>query len=303
MTLPWLRFELAFNSSAPIISAQPTRATSRGAPTPAAAAGDSHIVQLLVIDLHTHVLPGIDDGPETIEGSLAMARAAAADGTRVMVATPHVSWHHHNDAAIISHLTTELNERLRLEEIAVEIRSGAEVAMTRVDDIEPAELARLRLGDGPWVLLEPPFTPIVTGLDGVVATLQSAGHRVVLAHPERCPALHREPRLVQSLVRSGVLTSVTAGSLTGRFGGEVRRFARRMVEEGLVHNVASDAHDALRRRPGMTSDLREAGLGGLSEWLTQAVPAAILDGEEIPARPEPIPAREPRTHRMRWRRR
>jgi protein-tyrosine phosphatase len=125
----------------------------------------------------------------------------------------------------------------------------------------------------------------------------------VLAHPERCPALHREPRLVGSLVRGGVLTSVTAGSLTGRFGGEVRRFARRLVEEGLVHNVASDAHDALRRRPTLGADLREAGLGALAEWLTQAVPAAILSGEEIPSRPKSATTRDPRTRRMRWRRR
>ena len=152
----------------------------------------------MVIDLHTHVLPGIDDGPDTIEGSIAMARAAASDGTRVMVATPHVNWHHHNDAATIARLAEELNERLRAEGIDVEIRTGAEIAMTRLEDIESGELERLRLGDGPWVLLEPPFTPIVTGLDGVVMTLQSAGHRVLLAHPERCPALHREPRLVES---------------------------------------------------------------------------------------------------------
>jgi protein-tyrosine phosphatase len=256
-----------------------------------------------VIDLHTHVLPGIDDGPETIEGSLALVRAAAADGTRVMVATPHVNWHHPNNAVTIARLTGELNERLRLEGIAVEIRTGAEIAMTRAEDIEPGELERLRLGGGPWVLLEPPFTPIVTGLDGVVTALQSAGHRVVLAHPERCPALHREPQMVESLVRSGVLTSVTAGSLVGRFGGEVRRFARRLVEQGLVHNVASDAHDAIRRPPGMTAELDEAGLGALADWLTRAVPAAILSGEEIPARPEPSAAGELRLRRARWRRR
>jgi protein-tyrosine phosphatase len=256
-----------------------------------------------VIDLHTHVLPGIDDGPATIDGSLAMARAAAADGTRVMVATPHVNWHHHNDAKTIARLTGDLNERLRAEGVEVEIRAGAEIGMTRVQDLEASELERLRLGDGPWVLLEPPFTPIVTGLDGVVTTLQSAGHRVVLAHPERCPALHREPRLVESLVRGGALTSLTAGSLVGRFGGEVRRFARRLMEQGLVHNVASDAHDAFRRAPGMAAHLREAGLGDLAEWLTEAVPAAILSGEEIPPRPESSATRDPRALRIRWRRR
>jgi protein-tyrosine phosphatase len=256
-----------------------------------------------VIDLHTHVLPGIDDGPETIEGSLALVRAAAASGTRVMVATPHVNWHHHNDADTIERLTGELNERLSAEGIAVEIRTGAEIAMTRAEEIGPEEIGRLRLGGGPWVLLEPPFTPIVTGLDGVVATLQRAGHRVVLAHPERCPALHREPQMVESLVRSGVLTSVTAGSLVGRFGGEVRRFARRLVDQGLVHNVASDAHDAVKRPPGMAAELAESGYGALADWLTRAVPAAILSGDEIPVRPDAPAARDMRPRRVRWRRR
>ena len=96
---------------------------------------------------------------------------------------------------------------------------------------------------------------------------------------------------------------MTAGSLTGRFGGEVRRFAKRLLDEGLVHNVASDAHDPFKRRPGMTAELGGAGLQDLAEWLTEAVPAAILDGDEIPDRPVPVNAREPRGRRMRWRRR
>ena len=243
------------------------------------------MVRRNVIDLHCHVLPGIDDGPETIEESIAIARAAAATGTRLIVATPHVSWRYQNDSATIARLTDELNERLRQEQIAVEIRPGAEIAMTRAADIEPDELTRLRIGDGPWLLLEPPFTPSVTGLDGVVGTLLSAGHRVVLAHPERCPGFHREPSTLESLVRAGALTSITAGSLVGRFGGEVRRFARMLVKRGLVHNVASDAHDTVRRPPGIAAALEEAGLGALADWLARSVPAAILGGEPIPPRP------------------
>jgi protein-tyrosine phosphatase len=251
-----------------------------------------------VIDLHCHVLPGIDDGPPTIDDSIALVRAAQATGTRVMVATSHVSWRYPNEAATIARLTDELNTRLGEEEIAVEIRTGAEIAATRVEEISPEELERLRLGGGPWVLLEPPFTPVVTGLATVVAALQSSGHRVVLAHPERCPGLQREPRMVESFVAGGVLMSITAGSLVGRFGGEVRRFAQRLVEQGLVHNVASDAHDTIKRPPGMANELDRAGLGELSDWLTNAVPSAILSGEEIPARPD-LPARAHRPAR-RW---
>lgn len=256
-----------------------------------------------MIDLHCHVLPGIDDGPETIEGSLEIARDAAAAGTRVLVATPHVSWHYPNDAATILALVDRLNARLAAEGVALEVRTGGEIAMTRLVDIAPAELRRLCLGGGPWLLIEPPFSPTVTGLDSLLFDLQRQGHRILLAHPERCHAFHRDPRMLGSLVRAGVLTSITAGSLVGRFGGEVRRFALSLAREGLVHNVASDAHDTLRRPPGTAAELQQAGLEPLAAWLTQQVPAAILAGEEIPPRPAvELPGIEP-ARRPWWRRR
>ncbi len=238
-----------------------------------------------MIDLHSHVLPGIDDGPETIEGSLELARAAAAAGPRVLVATPHVSWSYPNDADTIVALVDQLNARLAAERVTLEVQAGAEIAMTCLTDIAPAELLRLRLGAGPWLLIEPPFTPAVMGLDSILLDLQRQGHRVLLAHPERCQAFHRDPEMLSSLVRAGILTSITAGSLIGSFGGEVRRFALALAREGLIHNVASDTHDTARRPPGIATELRQAGLEPLAEWLTEQVPAAILSGEEIPPKP------------------
>jgi protein-tyrosine phosphatase len=255
-----------------------------------------------VIDLHCHVLPGIDDGPEAIEGSLALAHAAAATGTRTIVATPHVSRRYPNDAATIVRLVDELNRRLAAEDVALDIRPGAEIAMARVLDLDPTQLWRLGLGGGPWLLIEPPFTAVATGLDVVAMDLMSRGHHLVIAHPERCPAFHRDPWALRSLVRAGALTSITAGSLVGRFGREVRRFALNMVAEELVHNVASDAHDEVRRPPGIAAELEQAGLGPLAEWLTQSMPAAILDGGEIPRRPAVELAGIGRK-RLRWRRR
>jgi protein-tyrosine phosphatase len=242
-------------------------------------------VRAPVIDLHSHVLPGIDDGPGSIEGSLALARAAAAAGTRTLLATPHVSWRYPNDAATIAGLVDELNGRLTAEGVPLDVRPGAEIAMTRLADIEPEQLSGLGLGGGRWLLVEPPFTPVATGLDSLLLDLQRRGHRILLAHPERCHAFHGDRGMLESLVRSGILTSITAGSLVGRFGGEVRRFALGLVRDELVHNVASDAHDHAHRRPGMTVELAEAGLAPLAEWLTQTVPAAILDDVEIPPRP------------------
>lgn len=238
-----------------------------------------------MIDMHCHIVPGIDDGPATIEDSLAVARAAAAAGTTVVIATPHVSWEYRNDAAMIAELVAEVNERLEQEGVALEVRAGAEIATTRAGDIEPEELARLTLGGGTCLLIEPPFTPIVSGIDMLIFDLQRQGYRVLLAHPERCLAFHRDRTILDSLVGAGVLTSITAGSLVGRFGRDVRRFALQLVADELVHNVASDAHDAVRRPPGLAAELDEAGLAPLADWLTRAVPEAILSGADLPRRP------------------
>lgn len=242
-----------------------------------------------MIDLHCHVLPGIDDGPKTIEGSLALARAAVAAGMRTLVATPHVSARYPNDADTIARLVGELNGRLVEEGVQLDVLAGAEIAITYLAEIEPAELSRLGLGGGGWLLVEPPFALVAVGLEGLLLDLQGSGHSLVLAHPERCPALQRDRQVVRSLADAGVLMSITAGSLVGRFGGEVRRYALELVREGLVHNVASDAHDSTHRHPGMARELEKAGLAPLAGWLTRAVPAAILSGGEIPPRPAAAP--------------
>jgi protein-tyrosine phosphatase len=253
-----------------------------------------------VIDLHCHVLPGIDDGPATTEGSVALARAAAADGTRILVATPHVNPRYPNEPEAIARSVEELNEHLAAEGVALEVRSGGELAMMRLLELEAAQISRFALGGGEWLLVECPLSSASMGFDILVLDLQRRGHRVLLAHPERCPAFHRNPQTLESLVSAGALTSITAGALVGRFGGEVRRFALRLVRDGMAHSVASDAHDRVRRPPTMKADLEAAALGPLAHWLTQAVPAAILDGEEIPPRPTvalPIAEQESRS---RW---
>ena len=149
-----------------------------------------------MIDLHCHVLPGIDDGPDSIEGSVALARAAVAAGIQTVVATPHVSWRYPNDAEEIARLVGEVNARLKQEGVALDVRPGGELAMTRLIDVVPAELARFGLGGSSWLLVEPPFTEVATGLDSIVRDLLRRGHHVVLAHPERCHALRRNPRML-----------------------------------------------------------------------------------------------------------
>ncbi|HEV7586378.1 MAG TPA: CpsB/CapC family capsule biosynthesis tyrosine phosphatase [Solirubrobacteraceae bacterium] len=239
-----------------------------------------------MIDLHCHVLPGIDDGPAGIDDSVAMARAAARGGTRVMVATPHVSLRYRNDAATIARLVGEVNARLQAEGVPIEVRTGAEIAVAHVGELDRSALFDLGLGGGPWLLVEPPFARAFTRLGPILLDLQRRGHHIVLAHPERCPVFHREPELLEALVEAGALTSLTAGSLVGAFGRDVRRFALELVRAGMAHNVASDAHDELKRPPVIAAELERAGLEPLTRWLTEEVPGAILAGEEIPPRPE-----------------
>ncbi len=252
-----------------------------------------------VIDLHCHVLPGIDDGPATMEGSLALGRAAEAAGTHTIVATPHVSSKYDNDPATIARLVGEVNGRFADDGLAVNVVPGAEIAMTRFLDVAHEALPGLQLGGGGWFLVEPPFTPAEMRLDTLFLGLQRRGHRVLLAHPERCPAFRREPRMLEELVTHGVLASVTAGSLVGRFGDSVRRFALELAAAGMIHNVASDAHDAVQRPPGMRSELAQAGLSPLADWLTEEVPAALLAGGDPPPRPA-VALALPRISQRRW---
>jgi protein-tyrosine phosphatase len=239
-----------------------------------------------VIDLHCHILPGIDDGPPTLDDALALARAQVDAGVRTVIATPHVTWDlPRNDAATIRAAVDELSAQLRAAEIDLDVRAGAELAITRAAELDDDELRALAIGGGPWLLVESPLTTGATGFDAILSHLQMRGHRLVLAHPERCPAFQRDPELLSRLVHGGMLTSLTAGAFVGRFGETVRRFALGLVREGLVHTVASDAHDVTRRPPGIAGELDEAGLGEWHAWWTQAMPHAVLTGSALPAPP------------------
>jgi protein-tyrosine phosphatase len=240
---------------------------------------------LEVIDLHCHVLPGIDDGPATIEESVELARTALAAGIDTLVATPHVNSRTPNDAETIAAVLAILRERLAREQVDVEVLPGAEIALSQLAELSPEQLARLGLGGSSWLLVEPPFALVAPALEGIVMELRRRRRPVVLAHPERCPALQRDRGVVPRLVDAGVLMSITAGSLVGRFGGEVRRYALELARTGLIHNVTSDAHDTAKRPPGLSDELEQAGLEPLTEWLTQLVPAAILADEPIPPQP------------------
>ena len=255
------------------------------------------------VDLHTHILPGVDDGPATLEGSLEMARAALAAGTAVLVATPHVNDHRFIEPAAIPGAVDVLGGHLREAGIALEVRAGAEIALPRVQDLAPEALGALGLGGGPYLLLESPFSVVSGDFEQVIYTVLARGHKVLLAHPERCPAFQREPARLTRLVGDGVLVQLTTGALTGAFGTRVRAFAVELLKRDQVHVLASDAHDAVRRPPGLLASLEAAerevpGIGAREGWMTEEVPAAVIQGDSIPPAP-PLPPPRGRS----WRRR
>jgi protein-tyrosine phosphatase len=250
-----------------------------------------------VIDLHAHILPGVDDGPASIEEAVELARAAVDAGTRVLAATSHVSHMFPTDPHVFPARLAEVRDALRDAGVGLEVVPGGELALSRVAELDDGALRELALGGGPYLLVECPFSPVSAELEPLVHELQQRDWRILLAHPERSAAFHREPERLARLVDGGALVQVTAGSLTGQFGQTARRFSVSALRDGLVHVLASDAHDAYDRPPGLTAGLAAAehdlpGIGAQAEWLTDEVPAAILAGHELPPRPA-----LPRRHR------
>ena len=254
-----------------------------------------------MIDLHCHLLPGLDDGATTIEDSVAMAEVAVRAGTRVVVATPHVSFDYPNDAPRIRTAAQVLNARLHAMEIALDVRVGAEIALARLLDLDTDTIASLTLDGTRWLLVEPPFTVVVAGIDTFLEQIQGLGYQILIAHPERCPAFHRDRSLLERVVDAGALTSITAASITGGFGTVVQRFAIDLLRTGLVHNVASDAHDLAKRPPILSDALISSEVAPLAIWLTESVPEAILNGRVVPPRPTTTDNTRPRCGRwLRW---
>jgi protein-tyrosine phosphatase len=259
-----------------------------------------------VIDLHTHVLPGIDDGPATLDEAVALARDAVAAGVTTLVATPHVSAHHPNDAATIHAAVEVLRAALGDAGVALDVRPGAELEIERAVALDDDELRRLRLGGGRYLLLECPLSPYAGDIAPLVAAIHDRGHEVLLAHPERSPMFQRDPAQLHRLVAHGALTSITAGALGGRFGEPARKLGVALVEDGLAHNLTSDMHDRRGRPAGIVDALGAAreetfGLEASLAWLTREVPAAILDGGPLPPAPD-VGSRPQPAARSPWRR-
>jgi len=250
-----------------------------------------------VLDLHTHVLPGLDDGARTLEDSLEMARAALAGGIELISATPHVRDDYPTRAGEMERLVGELRARLAAEGLPLDVRGGGEIALDRLATLEAEDLGRFGLAGNPsYLLLEFPYYGWPLDLGAHVLALLARRITPVLAHPERNGEVQADPERLRPLVDSGALVQLTAASLDGRLGPRPRAAARELLERRLAHLLASDAHTPEIRDIGLASAAGAAGDDALARWLTQDVPAAIVSGEPLPPRPE-----RPRRRRLRRR--
>jgi protein-tyrosine phosphatase len=240
-----------------------------------------------MIDLHSHVLAGIDDGARSLEDSLAILRAAVEDGITRIAATPHVRADYPTSPDAMERGVEALNRAAREAGIPIEVLPGGELDLEFMSDLDDAGLARFGLGGNPRVLLlECPYYGWPLDLRDVVFRLATRGFSVVLAHPERNPDVQAEPELLRPLVDAGVLVQVTAASADGRLGSTPRRASRALIDAELVHLIASDAHSAEIRAVGMSAAAAAAGDPALARWLTEEVPAALVAGSGLPRRPK-----------------
>ena len=245
-----------------------------------------------MIDLHTHILPGLDDGSRTMDDAVDMARAALADGIRAVAATPHVRDDYPTRVEEMETGVAALREALAAAGVPLQVLSGGEVAHDRLSRLPADEVARFGLGGNPeYLLVEFPYTGWPLALPAQVRALLSRGIVPVLAHPERNADVQRDPELLRPLVLMGALCQVTASSLDGRIGKRSRATGLALVETGLAHLVASDAHAPEIRGIGMAAAARTIGDRALARWLTYEVPAAIVGGTAIPRRPARPPRR------------
>ena len=205
-----------------------------------------------MIDIHCHILPGIDDGAKTFEVSLEMARIAVEEGVETIVCTPHIMPGVFDNTPVdIRRRVGELSRDLADKGVVIDLLPGSDahvrpdfVAALQRDEIQP-------IGTGRYVLFEPPHNVAPPRMDDTLFNIRAAGWHPILTHPERLAWIEDRYDLIPELVHAGVMMQITAASIIGVFGERIRSLSNRMLEDGLVHVVASDAHNTSRRSTRM----------------------------------------------------
>jgi protein-tyrosine phosphatase len=249
-----------------------------------------------VIDLHIHLLPGIDDGPADAAGTVELARACVADGVQAVAATPHVSEKYPTTPARMRQGVEEARAAITAAGVPLTVYTGAEVAIDQMTRLSDQDLRGLTLGptEG-FILLETPYAAWPMELESQVERLATLGIRGILAHPERSAGVQGSGGIdkLELAVSRGLYVQVTAGSLAGRFGRTAEKTANELLRRELVHMISSDSHNVDRRPPRMGEAAADVGDPELAKWLTTDAPLAIVRGERLPPRPAP-PARSSR---------
>jgi protein-tyrosine phosphatase len=239
-----------------------------------------------VIDLHSHVLPGLDDGPDTLDESIQVLTEVAAEGVSAIAATPHVGARYPTTAEEMEHELTRTAAAAEERGIAVRLLSGGEVELEWLSRLSHDELRRFSLGGGGrYLLVELPWSGWPPDAFTLLERVSEAGLRPVIAHPERHTEIQERPGHLEALVGAGALLQVTASSLEGLHGRRAQKAARALLDFGMVHLIASDRHGRGIRRATMRQARRRLGDRRLADWLTVEVPAAVVAGEDLPARP------------------
>lgn len=241
------------------------------------------------VDIHCHLVPSIDDGAKSWDESLTMARMAVADGIRTITVTPHQLGNYaHNTGTMIRERTAELQRFLDDHQVPLRVLPGGDVR------IEPEMVRLLRSGEvltlgdhRRHVLLELPHE-MYFPLEGVLEQLAAIGMVGILSHPERNQGILKQPQVVEGLVARGCLMQLTGGSLLGAMGPHCQQVSEWMLERGLVHFLATDAHGPKSRRPLLRRACERAAQ--LTDWETAIAlccenPAAVAAGRDVTITP------------------
>jgi protein-tyrosine phosphatase len=234
-----------------------------------------------VIDIHCHILPGIDDGPRHIDESLEMAKIASRDGITTIVATPHIKeppypWEN------IGIKVAELNERLGEEGIPLNVLQGADVSFT----VDVSSVHGYTINKTRYILIEFPHLYLPGNAKEIIFRLMMHGYRPIITHPERNLSILGTPKLFFDLLDTGLLVQITADSLTGAFGLDIQECASYFLKKKVVHFIATDAHSVRERRPELSGAVKIAAriLGkGQADRLVTLNPGHVLQGKAIGA--------------------
>jgi len=245
----------------------------------------------VVIDIHCHLLPEVDDGPKSWDVAVEMCRMAAADGITHAVATPHANDRYAYDRAYLAGLLGQLQEKIDLAP-PLQLSLGCDLHLS-FENLERVleQPHTYTIGETNYLLIELSNYSVPTGLEDCFTRLGDRGLTPILTHPERNPILQQTPQRILKLAEQGCLMQVTASALTGFWGERPEIIARWLLDRSAVHILASDAHDTKRRIPNLSAAraVAEKIVGAeYAEALIEGNPGAIVKGMPIPYCPPPV---------------